>query len=443
MLNKADVFKNFRQKGFIWAIVAIAFLGLVLRLSAIILVPTQPVSDFWSLFTRANNLHDLNTFNVIPGQPEATFTPLYPLLLSGSFSIQFDRLVLAKLVNVILGVISIILVAGLASLIAGTKVGMIAALIQAFYPRSILMPLLIAAENLFIPLLLLWAILIAYTLRKDKNTTPLLICLGIVSGLLTLTRSVAYLLWAIVPLISLIKGTPILKVLKEFIFLALISHLVLLPWGIRNYEELGSFTVLNSTGGVDLFIGNNKNATGMYYSWQGDIIQQDPNFFQHDLIERDSIARKIAVNYMWGNPGKTIRLYAIKLAQMFQDERFVGDFAISYGLIEPPWPAAAPLQMEDPIRLYGPLVRKFLNYAYFGLSILEITGAIFLFLRKKNLPLIEIRWIALTVLISGLYFPIVAALFHSTTRYRWPFTDLMIPFAAFMIFSIFSKKHPT
>ena len=87
---------------FSYSVLAVTLLALALRLAAVLTIPTQPVSDFWSLFTRAANLHDFGTYEAIPGRPDASFPPLYPILLSGSFAIPLDRLLTSKVLNAIL-----------------------------------------------------------------------------------------------------------------------------------------------------------------------------------------------------------------------------------------------------------------------------------------------------------------------------------------------------
>ncbi|MCJ7708996.1 MAG: glycosyltransferase family 39 protein [Anaerolineales bacterium] len=413
-----------------------ALLALALRLAAVLTIPTQPVSDFWSLFTRAANLHDFGTYEAIPGRPDASFPPLYPILLSGSFAIPVDRLLTSKVLNAILGTASVLIIAELTFLFAGPKVGIVAALIQALYPRSVLMPVLIAAENLFIPLLLFWALLALRYILRDTSSTRSLVILGLVSGLLTLTRSVAYLLWIVIPLLTLLRGRPILTAAKELALLALFSNLVLVPWGYRNSRVLGQYTVLNSTGGVGLFIGNNPGSTGDFYPWQADIIQQDPGFFERTVIEQDSEARSLALRWIEENPGQAARLYLLKMYHLFSNEEFVKDFAISYGPVEPPWPAAPPLPLDHPIRQYGLTIAGALNSAFLTILALEVMGtALAIFLGRTRLS-VNSRWAGAALLMFAIYFPALSAAFHSITRYRWPFTDLLVPFAAFAVVTL-------
>jgi len=410
-------------------VMAITLAALGLRLLTIALAPTEPVSDFWSLFTRAQNLHDSGSYDAIPGRPDATFPPLYPILLSISFYFSQDRLLTAKLVNTALGIASVFLVAELSYLLFGARAAILAGLIQALYPRSILAPELIAAENLFLPLILLWAIMAVRYFLKEAPSTWILIALGVISGLLTLTRSVACLTWLLIPLISLASRRGVSHILKELALLATVSTLVLLPWGLRNVSALGRFTVLNSTGGVDLFIGNNPHATGNFYAWQADIVAEDPAFFQRDVLDQDATARTIAIQWIARNPVKALHLYIVKFARMFSNERFVADFAAFYGPIEPPWPAQPPLPLDHPARELEQPIVFLLNLGFLLLLLLEIAGVLSVFLPSTRLGP-RMLWAAASVVLSAFYFPLVAAAYHSITRYRWPFTDLLIPFAA-------------
>jgi hypothetical protein len=51
------------------------------------------------------------------------------------------------------------------------------------------------------------------------------------------------------------------------------SALVISPWAIRNYRELGDFIPLRSNFGLELAVGNNDNANGIGYdpSWEGSV----------------------------------------------------------------------------------------------------------------------------------------------------------------------------
>lgn len=420
-----------------WILIFFAAAFLV-RFLTILAIPTQPVSDFWSLFTRASSLYDQGTYEAIAGRPDASFPPLYPIVLTSFFWLPFDRLMIAKLINVILGSVSVLILARLARLIIADKEALLAAALLAFYPRSVLMSVLIASENLFLPLLLLWAYFIVRFASEDETAVLPLLVLGSLSGLLTLTRSVSYGLWLVYPLLSLVKSRDPNLTFKYTIVILGAHHLVLLPWAVRNYFSLGSFTFLNSTGGIGFFIGNNPGATGRFYDWQRDLIRFDPQFFSRNIIDQNRPATAIAWQWIIANPLAAAQLYFTKLFHLFSGERFTVDFAILYGPIEPPWPAEPPLPLEHALRKIGDLLVLIDNSTYLVVLFLQIKG-IAQYLKMQWVIKTTIIWPAISLIASALYFPLLSAGFHAITRYRWPFTDLLMPFAALSILTVYKS----
>jgi len=61
------------------------------------------------------------------------------------------------------------------------------------------------------------------------------------------------------------------RVLSRGLLLASMAALVISPWTIRNYREMGDFIPLRSNFGLELAVGNNDKANGIGYdpSWEG------------------------------------------------------------------------------------------------------------------------------------------------------------------------------
>lgn len=162
---------NFPSKRFLASAAVLSFAAILIRLLLIAWVPTTPTSDFWSYFQRASSLADSGTYEAIQGRPDATFPPAYPLLLAPAFSQTSGRLIVAKGINAVLGGLSVLLMATLGRRIAGENVGLVSAAILTVYPRAVMTPLLIASENLFLPLLLGYLILLIR--NRDGGSTTL------------------------------------------------------------------------------------------------------------------------------------------------------------------------------------------------------------------------------------------------------------------------------
>jgi len=414
-----------------WSVLAaILLVAFGVRLAAVAWVPTIPTSDFWSYFQRGSSLADTGVYEAVPGRPDASYPPAYPLLLSLFFRLPVNRLIAAKLVNVVLGTLAVLLLAAVTRSLFGEPPSLIAAAIAALNPRSILCSLLIASENLFLPLLLAWILVMLWSSPRDDWKGPVLG--GILLGAATLTRVVAWLL----PVPWLLSRSPLnpkARSLVHLLLLVICEVIVMLPWAVRNAIVLGHPTFLTSTAGINLFIGNNPNATGQWYPWLQDMEEIDPAFSRRSLPDQDRAAARAAVRWIGSNPLQAVSLYLTKWRLMFIDDRFPLDAAALATDVTPPWPSADVLAGEHPLKTHSAVLLGFTNAFYWALLSLGILGALrSLPLSRSNAqhPLLS-QWLLLVL--SALYFPTVSAIFLASSRFHWPTLDLLIPFAANVI----------
>lgn len=404
--------------------------AVAIRLVLIAWVPTAPASDFWSYFQRASSLADSRTYEAIKGRADATFPPAYALILAPAFSQTSDRLSAAKAINAVLAGLSVILMALLGRRLAGENAGLVAGAVLTVYPRAAMTPLLIASENLFLPLLLAYLILLLRN-RDDGSTTIVLVAAGATSGLLTLTRSIAYPLWLLWPLSCIGLGLTRSKFIKQALVVAVVANAVLLPWALRNRHTLGVFTPFTSTSGQDLFIGNNSNAPGYWYPFTRDIEALAPGWGENTVMGRDRIAGRVALEWITSHPAEAVALYIEKLRIMLRDETFVAFFAVYGSNIEPPWPGIDVLDGPHALKAAALDLDHALNYSYVVLSLLELCGLLLILLFPSAFRMNQtVRPKAVLLIAAGLFFPLSAAAFHVSSRYRWPLTDSWIPFAA-------------
>lgn len=422
---------------FFVAAMLISLSSVALRFALVLWIPTVPTSDFWSYFERAENLADSGTYEAIRGRPDASFPPGYPLLLAPAFAVTSDHLQVAKALNVLLSGVAVFLMALVGRQLGGEAVGLLAAGILALYPTAAMTPLLIASENLFLPLLLGYLLLLLRN-RDAKSSILTLIGAGVLSGLLTLTRSIAYPLWLLWPISFIRTGLPKRRILTEAVLVAVIANVILIPWAFRNWRTLGVFTPFTSTSGQDLFIGNNPNAPGYWYPFTPDIEAVVPGWSAMDVMGRDRSAGRAASAWIASHPSLALGQYLNKWGIMLRDETFVGFFAVYGQNIEPPWPATDVLNAPHPLLDRAASVDRTLNWSYFVLSLLEVAG-ILLFLKPSILPALALsRRKASLLAATGAFFPLSAALFHVSSRYRWPLTDSWMPFAALTLLAVAS-----
>lgn len=269
----------------------VLILAFLIRIATLYFIPTNPLSDSWSYFQRASFLADEGIYQEKAGNPDAAYPPGYPLVLSSVFHAFENRLLAAKLLNIGTSLASIFFLYLLTKQLFGKASATAAALLYTLSPRYFLLPLTILSENLFFPLLLAWVL---YTLQQ-KSSYHSAIINGALLGCLTLIRSIAFLLILPWSIYQYLENSKKIKTIS-LICIALIAQLVvLLPWGLRNAKVLGQPTLLTTTSGINLFMGNNPNATGYWYPMQEDIRQIEPDFYSYSLVKQNKIARNGAV----------------------------------------------------------------------------------------------------------------------------------------------------
>ncbi len=418
-----------------WAILlSILAAGILLRILSISLIPTNPVSDFWSYFQRASSLVDRGVYEAIEGRPDASYPPGYPLFLSLFFHLPFDRLLVAKIVNALLSCASIILAAEIARRIFGHTAALISGVIMAVNPRAILTCNLIASENLFIPLLLVF-ILLAIQNRAGIMHT---IFTGAVIGLAALTRSVAWMLFLPWLIFQIANRMNIRKVLVNSLVLICAQLIVMLPWAIRNGKVLRHFSFLTTTSGINLFIGNNPNASGSWYYWPEDVKRVVPDFDQFSVVDQNVIAGIAARQWMAGHPLGALKLYCQKWELLFENDHFALDMAVFAKEVSPPWPSGDVLDDTSQFLPYQRQLNITMDVFYWTFLVLGVGGAIFSIVRnfKKRQLLSQ----TVFIFVSAAYFPAVSAIYLASTRFHWPAADLLILFAGGLLAFLFARK---
>jgi hypothetical protein len=410
----------------------------LLRLAIVVWVPAVPVSDPWSYYQRAANLADHGRYEAVPGRRDATFPPGYPLLLAALFVVADNRLLVAKLLNCALAGASIVLTGLLARRLAGDRAAVLAAAIAALYPRFVLMAPLILSEHLMLPLLLGWLLLMLQPSFWGRWARPVLG--GVLLACLSLTRSVGYLLWPIWTVADLMARRPWRRVLVEAVLIVAVQHVLMGPWAWRNLEALGAPVFLNSAGGVDLFMGNNRSAPGGWYPWWIDIVAIDPDFNRRPLLDQDRVARNAAVSWMLAHPDEAARLYVRKWWMMFRNERYVADLAVLETSVSPPWPPTEVLRGPHALKRHAHAMLTVLDAGYWAILLAGGAGAVFCAVTalRSGDPPRRARTFAL--LATAAYFPVVSAVFVAVSRYRWPTVDLLVPFAAVLAVDLSSRR---
>ena len=260
-----DFYNN--QKYLFFFIVLLAFIIRFIYMSLFNGYSVMPVSDPMSY-----HLSALKILNSGYYEPILHTRPiLLPSILATIYYFfPVDNLFyLGRIVTVLLSALSV----GLVYLICpkekiGNSNSFILSLIVCFYPPSIYYAGYILTENLAVLLLLIISLIFKKIFYSKKNNLYLFGLLGILFGLLTLTRSSFLLLPFFIIFVSILLSFFKIKLLtfKNFLIIILLYSLTLMPWTLRNYYKHETFMPTTSRLGYMLFLSNNDFSSDMILS---------------------------------------------------------------------------------------------------------------------------------------------------------------------------------
>lgn len=190
--------------------------------------------------------------------------------------------------------------------------------LTAFFPLHIFMSTQISASTVYV-FLISCVLLFYHRLLKFRDIKHS-IFLGISLGLLTLSRADAILIIpAIIILLTFIHRNISSKYTLVF---ALSSLLIIAPLSVRNYNTFGFFYPLTISGGLNLWLGNNDDATGSRMNYvvpykpipktiqdQIQSLKVDKNY----EVALDNIYKEEAKQFIINNPLKSVKLSIKKI----------------------------------------------------------------------------------------------------------------------------------
>jgi 4-amino-4-deoxy-L-arabinose transferase-like glycosyltransferase len=280
-----------------------------------------PDADYyWKLAQtiRRGELYQIVDWGDIPRFAQRT--PGYPLFLAGCQLVAGDHPLAARLVQAALGGLTVWLVYRLARSVVGadSKVPAIAAGLTAVHPYMILMSAVLLSEAVFVPLMLasLWGMAALWD-RETGGKAAIATALGVgcASAAAVLTRP-SWLLF--VPAMLAAWGAcralarrPIGPALRGAALVAAGFAAVMAPWWHRNATIYGEFVPTALWMGASLYDGLNPKANGA-----SDMrFLADPDVWPMDERDQDAELARRAKAFARAEPGKALRLAAVKLAR--------------------------------------------------------------------------------------------------------------------------------
>lgn len=236
----------------------LAAAALVVRvLYVLLLAPTParaPDDTFWYAFV-SDEIVQGHGFVIghgslfSPGfrlQPTALHPPLYPLALAGLRELGLSTPKQLLWLGPIAGTLTVIGVGLVGRALAGARVGLVAALIAAFYPLLIVPDGALLSETLYGPaLVLVLAAALALVRRPQAGRAALL---GAAVGVAALVRSEAIALVVLLCLPLAWRGSGGLARVLRLSVTVVVALLMVAPWAARNEARLGTLALSTNDG---------------------------------------------------------------------------------------------------------------------------------------------------------------------------------------------------
>jgi len=413
-----------------WLIVAILITAFILRTAWVLSIPTQPISDFKEFDRLAVSIADGKGYLGLDGKPTAYRPPGYVFFLAGIYSLFGPNDFIARLINILLGVLTCWLTYILTIELFDMRTAWMAAVLIAVFPSLIAWTNILATENLFIPVILGIWISFLKAVKSQTIRWSWVVLSGFLLGIGVLIRPAALLLPVIMVLALILRirfkifSPHGIKVLGKYVVIGLVISLVMLttilPWSIRNSIVFGHFVLVSTEGGITFLAGQNEFALTDEYSLDGPVFDQ-LSADKLDEISYDQRAYQLAFQFIRQNPLFEVRLIIHKFINFFKDDVS----GITYNALSAlyPLPDWLVFALKGLAQIYYMLVM--------GLAL----ASIFL----KRYP--KDRWYIVLLLFIVVWVVIHLA-FFGKDRFRLPLTPAFVQFASVSLLALWDKRYP-
>lgn len=246
----------------------------------------------------------------------AYMPPGYAFFLSRLLRLGADSRTIQVAQN-LLFLLAVLALATLASQRGGWLAGVLVGILTLASPSWLLLPQKALSETLFLVLLAI-AIFVALAGSTAPGIARTLIA-GVVFGLAALVRETGLLLGLVMALVIGVwlwrehmrrRGVALAATLLLGIALAIF------PWSVRNYSIFGHIVPICLNGPINLYVGNNPDATGVY-QWRlppdAQAVWNRPDHGQSNELFASQLAGREAVVHIIAHPGHTVALMPRKL----------------------------------------------------------------------------------------------------------------------------------
>ncbi len=298
-------------------------LALVVRIGYLLFYSALPD---WDQLTVDNYYHHNWAVSIAQGNifGDTTYfrAPFYTYCLAGVYAIFGPSLWAARLLGLMIGLISVALTYVLGKRIFNRTVGILAAVVHSVYPVLVYFESELLLDSLFA---LLLQVTFLWWLRWRERQRPAdALITGLWLGLAAITRPTALILIAPMVVLHLASADSFRPALGSIVRLLIGVSLLVGAVFVRNLIVAGDPVLVASQGGINLYIGNNDIADGVSarlpeplgYNWQlREITALAESAIGAPLTpgEVSTYWTNEAIHWMATHPGTFVKLYLTKL----------------------------------------------------------------------------------------------------------------------------------
>lgn len=286
-----------------------------------------------------------------PGQVlYAWQAPLYPLALGLVYRFAGANVALARMCGVLVSTATVYVVYDLAKRVfrettrgvSSERVGWAAGFLVAIYPGLLTNAHLLLSETLFTFLLMLAFDLVARALDADERRWVWLAGAGVVMGLATLTRGITlyftpllatwigWWAWREGGCAGLHDGRGrVQRGIVSGVLFGSVALAMVAPYAVRNFLVFQRFVLLETKGGVNLWLGNSPYTPPEFIRnvWKPGVREPMLDALPRDEVARDRAAYTLAIDYIRRKPLIFVARMPVKFADFWGFERNLVDTA--------------------------------------------------------------------------------------------------------------------
>jgi 4-amino-4-deoxy-L-arabinose transferase-like glycosyltransferase len=300
------------------AIVAVAF---VLRLLWALHVEVDPRTYWrWDM-----TIYDYQAYALAKGMgfvdfaglPSAHWPPGYTAVLAPLYRLTDNSLLSARLLNVVAGSVTVVLLYLLGARAFNRRAGLLATALLAVFPGQVFATSLVMTEPLFTVLFVLVLTVAVYTVLGEGDGRPWqALLIGVLIGAAALVRGEALLLAAIIPALILLRRRFRRVALARSSLLVLGAAVVILPWTARNIVKMHAPIIISTSATEALWVGHHDGANGRIADFT--VAEAFAGMANPDYeAKTNNEALKQALRFIRSNPVEEVRLVPRRFVALY------------------------------------------------------------------------------------------------------------------------------